>query len=385
MDMMADINLEGEHDEKKMVENQVHKLPEKRDMMIDINPEGEYDEEKTLKKQPYEKPEKRDVVADINPEGKYDEEEVVEKQLVATEDAPRLRREESMTEDWKMKAEICFAQSDVLNDAKEAIEINKEDVVRQDFVLISSKVKNKELDLWAEKSFGENDKDDDARETAETKGGTSAEQKKSFADEEEVKMILVRKKIRKTGRKMMRMLHKHLEDAEEKGSRGSDAKSVPEVEMERSEDEAEEEADDDDLGEDNRAHFIKGDGSKDDSEDTADEEMIKQDEAPKNREIIKKEPASAMVITDATGMKTEIKEGAREDTVEVDKDETNKEDMMKQDKALFNRENAHEVRTESQRKLNSRHSKSWTLRELMTLLMLLMLQVDVVTARDNLG
>jgi hypothetical protein len=48
-----------------------------------------------------------------------------------------------------MKAEILFAQSDVLDDDKEATEINKEDVVRQDFALISSKTKNKELDLWA--------------------------------------------------------------------------------------------------------------------------------------------------------------------------------------------------------------------------------------------
>jgi hypothetical protein len=37
-------------------------------------------------------------------------------------------------------------------------------------------------------------------------------------DEEDGKMILVRKKIRKIGRKMMRMMHKHLEDAEEEGS-----------------------------------------------------------------------------------------------------------------------------------------------------------------------
>jgi hypothetical protein len=62
------------------------------------------------------------MMNDINPEGKDDEEEVVEKQLVATEDAPRLRKEESMTEDWKMKAEIRFVQSNDLDDAKEAIE-----------------------------------------------------------------------------------------------------------------------------------------------------------------------------------------------------------------------------------------------------------------------
>jgi hypothetical protein len=78
----------------------------------------------------------------------------------------------------------------------------------------SSKAKNKELDLWGEKSYGVKDKDDDAEE----KVGTSADQKRPLADEEEVKMILVRKKIRKTGRKIMRRLHKHLEDTEEKGS-----------------------------------------------------------------------------------------------------------------------------------------------------------------------
>jgi hypothetical protein len=61
-----------------------------------------------------------------------------------------------MTEDWEMEDEIRFAQSDVQDDAKEATEINKKDVVRQDFALISSsdhqlissKTRNKELDLW---------------------------------------------------------------------------------------------------------------------------------------------------------------------------------------------------------------------------------------------
>jgi hypothetical protein len=55
--------------------------------------------------------------------------------------------------------------------------------------------------------------------------------------------------------------------------------------------------------------------------------------------------------------------------------------MMKQDEALFNRENVPEVRMESQRKPNSQHSKNWRLKELM----LLLLQVDVVMARENLG
>jgi hypothetical protein len=111
-----------------------------------------------------------------------------------------------------MKAEIQFAQSDVLDDTKEATEINKEDAVRQDFPLTSSSAQRLGTRSWIYGQY------DDAEEEAESKGGTSTEQKKSFADEDEAKTILVRKKSRKTGMKMMRMLHKHLEDAEEKGS-----------------------------------------------------------------------------------------------------------------------------------------------------------------------
>jgi hypothetical protein len=195
---------------------------------------------------------------DINSEGKYNEEEVAEKQLVAPEDTPRLGREESIAEDWKIKAEIRLVQGDGLDDAKEAIKNNEENVVRQDFACKNSKAKNKELDLLAGKSFGEKGIDDDNEEEVETKVGTSAEEEKPLADntcntdrpsivegdvkgendqgqanifrhvrdqrddekraidkadEEDGKMILVRKKIRKIGRKMMRMMHKHLEDA----------------------------------------------------------------------------------------------------------------------------------------------------------------------------
>jgi hypothetical protein len=42
------------------------------------------------------------MMTNSNPEGKYDKKEVEEKQPVATEDAPRLRREESTVEGWKM-------------------------------------------------------------------------------------------------------------------------------------------------------------------------------------------------------------------------------------------------------------------------------------------
>jgi hypothetical protein len=76
------------------------------------------------------------VVADINSEVKYDKEEVVEKQLY---NAPRLGKEDIGAEDWKMKAEVCFVQGDGLDDAEDTIEINDEDMVRQDFALINCK------------------------------------------------------------------------------------------------------------------------------------------------------------------------------------------------------------------------------------------------------
>jgi hypothetical protein len=55
------------------------------------------------------------------------------------------------------------------------------------------------------------------------------------------------------------------------------------------EEEAEEKFDDDDRGEDDRELFIKGDGFEDDSENTAEEEIMKQVEVPKSRKGIKKE------------------------------------------------------------------------------------------------
>ena len=175
----------------------------------------------------------------------------MKKQLVATGDAPRLKRKENIAEDWKMKAEISFVQDDGMDDAKEAIETNREDVVRQDFAHISSKAENKELDLLTEKPLGTKGEDDDAEEEAEAEVGTSAEQEKSPTDNtdnaegldtvegnvtgkddqgqasifrhardqrdkekkaidktDEEDVMLMKQKIRKTGRKMMRMRHK---------------------------------------------------------------------------------------------------------------------------------------------------------------------------------
>jgi hypothetical protein len=204
-DMMTYTNFEGEYDDKEMVQKQVCTQHEQRDVMTNINLEGEHDEKKMVDNQVQKQPEKRDMMNDTNPERK----DVVEKQQVATEDAPRLRKEESITEDWKMKAEILSIRSDILGDAKQFIESNREDIVRQDFVLISSKTKTKELDMWEEKSYGVKDKDDYTEDEAKTQVGTSADQEKTLADKEGVKMIIVKKKIGKTGRKMMRMLHKH--------------------------------------------------------------------------------------------------------------------------------------------------------------------------------
>jgi hypothetical protein len=55
---------------------------------------------------------------------------------------------------------------------------------------------------------------------------------------------------------------------------------------------------------------------------------------------------------------------------------------VKQDKALYNREEVPEVRTESPRKSNSQHPKNWRLKELMLMLMLLLLQVGVVMKKE---
>jgi hypothetical protein len=178
----------------------------------------------------------------------------------------------------------------------------------------------------------------------------------------------------------------HWEDVEEERSSGTDIKSVLELKTEVSEEEAEEKFDDDDRGEDDGELFIKGDGFEDDSEDTAEEEMMKQVEVPKSWEGIKKELISGADITDDPGTKTggvlktkpdeDKKEGfedTTEDTFEVDKDETDEENMVEQDEALFNREEVPEARTESLRKSNSQHPENWRLKELM--LMLLLLQV----------
>jgi hypothetical protein len=175
----TDTNPEGRDDEGKMVEKQVHKQPEKRDVMVDINSNGKHGNEKTVEKPLYEKSDWRDMMIDINPEGKYDKEEVAEKQLVATGDAPSLGREGSIAEDWKMKAETRLVQGDGLDDTKEAIKTNEEDV---DCACISSETKNKELVLSAEKSSGAKGIDEDAEEEADTEVGTSVKQEKPLAD-----------------------------------------------------------------------------------------------------------------------------------------------------------------------------------------------------------
>jgi hypothetical protein len=188
----------------------------------------------------------------------------------------------------------------------------------------------------------------------------------------------------------------HWEDAKEEGPRGTDIKNVLEVEMEIPEDEAEEQVNDDDLGEDDGEYFIKGDGFKDDSEDSANEEAMKQDDAPKTQEVIKEELATAAVITSATAIETEIQEGAQEDTAEMSKDKTDEEDGVKSElvnisapvapcKSLFNGEKVPKVRTKLQRKLNSQLLKNWRLEGLMLILMmiLLLLRLNKVTVRHG--
>jgi hypothetical protein len=173
----------------------------------------------------------------------------------------------------------------------------------------------------------------------------------------------------------------HWEDVEEERPLGTDIKSVLELKMEELEEETEEKFDDDDRGEDNGELFVKGDGFEDDSEDTAEEEMMKQAEVPKSREGIKKKLNSGADISDDPGTmiggvletKPDIDneeglEDTTKDTAEVDKD------MVKQDKALFKREEVSEARTGSTRKSKSQHPKNWRLNELMQMLMLLHLR-----------
>jgi hypothetical protein len=113
---------------------------------------------------------------------------------------------------------------------------------------------------------------------------------------------------------------------------------------------------------------------------------MKQDNAPKTKEVIKEELATAADITSATA---EIQEGALEDTAEMNKDETDEEDVVKSwlvnisapiapCKSFFNVE---KVRTKSQRKPNSQLLKNWRLKGLM---LMLLLQVNVVRERINM-
>jgi cell division protein FtsN len=154
------------------------------------------------------------------------------------------------------------------------------------------------------------------------------------------------------------------------------------VEEEGSRDETEENSDDDDRREDDRELFIKGDGFEDVSEDTAEEEVMKQAEVPKNREGIKKELNSGFDISDDPGTmsgrvletKPEVdKEEGFEDTTK-DTDEVDK-DAVKQNKDFFNREEVPEARTVVTRKSDSRHTKNWRLKELTPMLLLILLHL----------
>jgi hypothetical protein len=128
---MTNTNLEGRYDDEETVEKQVDEQPEQGDMMVDITLEGEHDEKKNLgggidpdsdpdldpeydddevvEKQQYEKPEENGVEDDadsiFDSDAEYDEDEIVEKQLY---DAPRLEEEEIEARAWKMNAGTCF-------------------------------------------------------------------------------------------------------------------------------------------------------------------------------------------------------------------------------------------------------------------------------------
>jgi hypothetical protein len=127
---------------------------------------------------------------------------------------------------------------------------------------------------------------------------------------------------------------------------------------------------------------------------------VKQDDAPKTQEVIKEEPVATVDITSATPRETEIQEGAWEDTAEMSKDKTDEEDVAKCGlvnisapvapcKSLFKGEKVPKVRTKSQEKLNSKLLKNWKLVGLkglmLTLMMMLLLQVNVVREKININ
>jgi hypothetical protein len=91
-----------------------------------------------VEKQQYEKSEEKDVEDDVDSifdsDAEYDEDEVVEKQLF---NVPRLEEDEIEARAWKMKAGTWFVHGDGLDEAEDPIEINEEDMVREDFALIN--------------------------------------------------------------------------------------------------------------------------------------------------------------------------------------------------------------------------------------------------------
>jgi hypothetical protein len=102
---MTYTSLEGRYDEGEAVEKQVKEQPEQGDMMVDITLEGEHDEKKNngdgidsdsdsdldpkydddlvVETQQYKKPEVKDVEDDVDSifdsDAEYDKDEVVEK------------------------------------------------------------------------------------------------------------------------------------------------------------------------------------------------------------------------------------------------------------------------------------------------------------------
>ena len=96
-------------------------------------------------------------------------------------------------------------------------------------------------------------------------------------------------------------------------------------------------------------------------------------------------------------METEIQEGAREDTAEMNEDKTDEEDVVNAGlvnisapvapcKSLFDGEKVAKVRTKSQKTPNSQLLKNWRLKGLMlTLMMMLLLKEHVVRERINMS
>jgi hypothetical protein len=371
-DVIVDINPKGKYDNEKKGEKQLYEKPEKRDVIVHINTKGEYDEKKTVKEHLYEKPEKMDVVADINSEGKYDDNNLLEDDRehltkgdgfedtegMKDENTEGNRDEGSNDEDDKMEAMLTNPDSkhmevdnkhrevDVVEEKGNMIQVQVEQFLNgmrhkstaaehdiqcgtQASIVIHGNDHGmtrllddnavKKVDEDDAKTYDQTENEDMLKEAYQRKNDDREED-----DENDDEKQLNTQWVDMQNQLGVAQEHGALDnkttesvDMIIKRDGFEDTKEVKDEDVEGMRDEGSK-VEDSEKTEDNTEkmtgfykdeYFIKGDGFKDNSEDTADEEMMKQDEAPKTKEVIKKElqlRTSEMLLTQRQRSKKEF-------------------------------------------------------------------------------